>query len=314
MFHRPTRALRTCQWQLGTGVRLLVMAAATACAVGAAIVPRVCLAARGTAAAQESDHPPTPARRPGYLGVSLRDLDTAEASRLHTAGVMIVTVDRDAPAWTAGLRPGDILLELNGLPVEGVEVLRRRLREYGAGTSLTLRIHRGRSDTSYAVTLGDQEAIALSAWSAHVRLAPGSFGAPAFAGEGFAAAAPAPAPPPPTGSAHGVASTLFDALMPDPVYTGLEVSTLTPQLASFFGVHAAGSGLLVTDVRVGSPAAAAGMAAGDVIVSANNQPTGTRGALAHAFRAAKGNAVSLFIMRDHKELTLSLQPGKRKRL
>ncbi len=259
---------------------------------------------------QEGDRSPLPAHRPGYLGVSLRDLDSAEASHLHTAGVMIVTVDRDAPAWTAGLRPGDILLELNGLPVEGVEVLRRRLREFPAGTSLTLRIHRGRSETSYAVTLGDQEAIALHAWSEHVRMAPGSFGSPAFTAESFAA----PAPPPPSSGARGVASTLFDALMPDTVYTGLEVSTLTPQLASFFGVHATGSGLLVTDVRAGSPAAAAGMAAGDVIVSANNQPTGSRGALAHTFRAAKGNAVSLFVLRDHRELILSLQPGKRKRL
>ncbi len=261
---------------------------------------------------QEGDRSPLPAHRPGYLGVSLRDLDSAEASRLPTAGVMIVTVDRDAPAWTAGLRPGDILLELNGLPVEGVEALRRRLREYPAGASVTLRIHRGRSETSYAVTLGDQEAIALHAWSEHVRMAPGSFGSPAFAAESFDP--PAPAPPPPSGGARGVASTLFDALMPDTVYTGLEVSTLTPQLASFFGVHAAGCGLLVTDVRAGSPAATAGMAAGDVIVSANNQPTASRSALAHAFRTAKGSAVSLFVLRDHRELTLSLLPGKRKRL
>ena len=261
--------------------------------------------------AQEAEHPPFPVRgmqRPGYLGVSLRDLDAAESSRLQTMGVMIVTVDRDAPAWTAGLRPGDIMTEMNGQPVEGVEILRRRLREYPAGTSITLRVHRGGAEVSYTVILRDQEAVAQNAWSQHVRVGAGTELAPA---QGFAAS-PA-TPPPPPNAPHGMASTLFDALIPGAVYTGMEVGALTPQLASFFGVPA-GGGLLVTDVRGGSPAATAGLAAGDVIVRASNQPIATRSGLARTLRNAKGNAIPLAVLRDHKEVVLSLQPGKRKRL
>ena len=259
-------------------------------------------------------------QRPGYLGVSLRDLDAAEATRLHrrgAMGAMIVTVDRDAPAWTAGLRPLDVVLEFNGQAVNGVEALRRYLRECPAGDMITLRVRRGDDEMSYSVTLGDQETIAKNALSQHLRADPSPAEPPLDPKNSFAWAATAPLPAPPAsregGGARGMASTLFDALIPGSAYTGLEVDPLTPQLAAFFGAHASG-GLLVTAVGAGSPAASAGLAAGDVIVRADNRPVSTRSALAHALKHAKGNAVPLAVLRDHKELILSLLPGKRKKL
>ena len=271
--------------------------------------------------------------RPGYLGVSLRDLDAAEATRLHkrgAMGAMIVTVDRDAPAWTAGLRPQDVVLEINGQTVNGVEALRRRLRECPAGDTITLRVRRGDDEMSYSVMLGDQQTIAQNALSQHLRpgpvLIPGpspntslasssAAGAPETHGTyAWSAITPLPAPPPEAaGNARGMASTLLDALIPGSTYTGLEVDPLTPQLAAFFGARA-GGGLLVTAVGAGSPAASAGLTAGDVIVRAGNQLVSTRSALARALRQAKGNAVPLAVLRDHKETILSLLPGKRKKL
>jgi hypothetical protein len=52
---------------------------------------------------------------------------------------------------------------------------------------------------------------------------------------------------------------------------GLLVESLTPQLADFFGVPH-GHGVLVRSVEAGSPAAAAGLKAGDVILKVNNEP------------------------------------------
>ena len=254
-------------------------------------------------------------QRPGYLGVSLRDLDAAEATRLHrrgAMGAMIITVDRDAPAWGAGLRPQDVVLEIDGQPVDGVEMLRRRLRECTPGESVTLRVRRGEDEMSYAVTLGDQDKVAQNAVSRHLR--PGASAAavsdPPNVPDNFAFAGPGPAP---QGPSRGMASTLFDALIPGSSYTGLEVDPLTPQLAAFFGVRSNG-GLLVTAVNSGSPAAGAGLVAGDVILRAANRPVATRSSLAHALRAAKGNAVALAVLHDHKELILSLAPEKRKKL
>ncbi len=276
--------------------------------------------------AQEAPISPHGLERPGYLGVSLRDLDAAEATRLHrrgAMGAMIVTVDRDAPAWTAGLRPQDVVLEINGQAVNGVEALRKRLRECPAGDTITLRVRRGDDEMSYSVMLGDQETIAQNALSQHLRPGPvlqsrpaadPPAPAPAEGTGAFAWSSAAPLPAPSTqGGARGMASTLLDALIPGSTYTGLEVDPLTPQLSAFFGAHANG-GLLVTAVGAGSPAASAGLAAGDVIVRAGNRPVATRSALAHALREAKGNAVPLAVLRDHKETILSLLPGKRKKL
>ncbi len=260
--------------------------------------------------------------RPGYLGVSLRDLDAAEATRFRmpailpgaphpTMGALIVTVDRDAPAWAAGLRPGDIVLELNGLGVEGVEDLRKRLREFAPGITIMLRTMRAGEERSVAVVLGDQDAVAQNAFNRHLHAQPegifsSGFGMPTGGAPASAALLPAP-------KSRGVASTLFDALTPgSSSYTGLEVNPLTPQLAAFFGVRADG-GLLVTAVNDNSPAAFAGLSAGDVILRAAGKPVASRSALAHALHGGKGRPVPLTVLHDHQEVLCALQPGRRKK-
>jgi serine protease Do len=110
---------------------------------------------------------------------------------------------------------------------------------------------------------------------------------------------------------RSMASTLLDALMPSSLYTGLEVAPLTPQLAQFFGTRQPG-GLLVTAVSNGSPAQFAGLAAGDVLLRVGSQQLSSRNGLAHAVRAAHGGAVSLAVLRNHQEMSLSLQPAKRR--
>lgn len=263
-------------------------------------------------------------QRPGYLGISLRDLDATETARLQRrpakngttpdGGAMIVTVDRDAPAWTAGLRPHDIVLELNGQTIDDQETLRHRLRNCGAGDALTLRIWRAGHEMTVTVTLGDQDAIAQNAMSQHLRPASsGSLGSTANSAA-FLDAQPAStdtALAATSQSPRSMASTLLDALMPSSLYTGLEVAPLTPQLAQFFGTRQPG-GLLVTAVSNGSPAQFAGLAAGDVLLRVGSQQLSSRNGLAHAVRAAHGGAVSLAVLRNHQELSLSLQPAKRR--
>lgn len=262
-----------------------------------------------------------PLQRPGYLGVSLRDLDAAETARLQRhpgknglsapdGGAMIVTVDRDAPAWTSGLRPHDVLLELNGQPVDDVEILRHRLRNLGSGETLTLRLWRAGREMTVAVTLGDQDAIAQNAMNRHLR--PGS-------SNSSDTVAFYDGQPPPTDTAaaatsqppRSMASTLLDALMPSSLYTGLEVTPLTQQLARYFGTTQS-VGLLVTAVSAGSPAQLAGLTAGDVLLRVGNRQLSSRNGLARAVRAAHGGAVALDVLHDHQEMSLSLQPAKRR--
>jgi serine protease Do len=273
---------------------------------------------RLSSGAPTAGHPLT--GRPGYLGVGLRDLDASEATRLHmrpngAMGAEIVTVDRDAPAWTAGLRRGDIVIDFNGNPVDGLEDLRRRLRACAEGETVTLRVNHAGEEHTVAVTLGDEQAIARQ--SLERRIDPLSDGDGAgdpfpLSGQslpGARADFTSPAPPPAGNSSRGVASTLLDALIPASYYTGLEVDPLTTQLASYFGLTGR-RGLLVTAVNASSPADRAGLTAGDVILLAGGTPVASRSALAHAVRASRGKPVGLVIQRNRRELTLSLQPGR----
>ena len=54
----------------------------------------------------------TEADRP-YLGCSLR-------SMMDKAGMMILLVNTESPAWHAGLKVGDILLEIDGLKINNI--------------------------------------------------------------------------------------------------------------------------------------------------------------------------------------------------
>ena len=257
--------------------------------------------------------------RPGYLGVGLRDLDAAEATRLRLHGAIgaeIVTVDRDAPAWTAGLRRGDIVIDFNGNPVDGLEDLRHRLRACIEGETVTLRVRHNGEEHTVAVTLGDEQAIAEQSLQRRLG-ASADTSAPSEQPQG--AAQPLPGvesdfsdPPPPSAPANtsrGITSTLLDALIPASYYTGLEVDPLTAQLAAYFGVGGRG-GLLVTAVSRLSPADSAGLTAGDVILIAGGKPVSSRSGLAHVVRASRGRPIPLVVQRNRRELTLSLQPGR----
>ncbi len=76
-------------------------------------------------------------RRPqGYLGVDVRDVSEESVSLLklrEARGAEIIRVDHDAPAGKMGLREHDVVLQLNGVAVEGEEQIRRMLRELAPG-------------------------------------------------------------------------------------------------------------------------------------------------------------------------------------
>src|SRR6185437_11977833 len=56
----------------------------------------------------------------GRIGVAIRDLtpDLAQAmNTAHTTGAVIARVDANSPAARAGLRNGDLVVAINGMPV-----------------------------------------------------------------------------------------------------------------------------------------------------------------------------------------------------
>jgi serine protease Do len=86
---------------------------------------------------------------------------------------------------------------------------------------------------------------------------------------------------------------------------------MQPQLADYFGAPR-GQGLLVQSVETGSPAASMGFHAGDVILRVDNQPVHSSSDWSKHVHASKGKPMSLDIVRDHKSMTLILQPDTKK--
>lgn len=277
----------------------------------------LCAAAAGVAhtKGQEAPRttPPAPLRavpRPGYLGLSMRDMDAGEVMRLHQRGAMIVTVDRDAPAWTAGLRPHDVIVAINGQPVDDVEALRRHLRDSTAGETVTLRVWRGESSSTVTVTLGDENAIATNAMSRHLRAFSG--GPPASVLSSHFSDSGAPDPPDETNDHQSRASAMFEAITPGP-YSGLTLAPVTPQFAAFLGAHTS-AGLLVMEVAEHSPAAEAGLLAGDLLLRADGHVLRGRNDLEHALRTGKGGPVELAVLRQKRVVVVELTAGKRRKL
>jgi S1-C subfamily serine protease len=94
-------------------------------------------------------------------------------------------------------------------------------------------------------------------------------------------------------------------------FTGIEVEALQPQLAIYFGCPK-GQGLLVQSVAGGSPAASAGVHAGDVILRADSRPMRSTSDWSKHLHADKGKPMALDLLRDHHEMTLTMQLESKK--
>jgi len=92
----------------------------------------------------------------GYLGVQLLDLDPnlAEAFGLKdTKGVLIPEVTEGSAADKAGLKHNDVILEINGEPVESADSFRNRIAMLKPGTEVKLTIWRDEKRKTITATL-----------------------------------------------------------------------------------------------------------------------------------------------------------------
>jgi S1-C subfamily serine protease len=233
----------------------------------------------------------------GYLGVGLHDVDTERANQLklkEARGVEVTTIDHDAPAAKAGLRLHDVILGMNGQAIVGQAQLTRMLHDTAAGHTVTLLISRDGQQQTLTVALADRATVETDAWSQHI-----------------------PVPDPdsgvslPSGTGGSFGNGIFSSLTSNPFYTGLDLDMLGPQLANFFGVHD-GQGLLIKRVDDNSPAAVAGLRAGDVITKFNGENLATTNQWAHAIHANRGKQVQLTVIRDKHEGTVSMMAGRPK--
>jgi serine protease Do len=225
-----------------------------------------------------------------YIGVMVQEIDGDRAKTLklrEEAGVEVTHVEADSPADRAGLKSGDAILQYNGQRVEGMEQFSRLVRETPPGREVKLDVFRNGGAQTVTVKVAAR------------RPAASTFNSNAF-------------PNLPGGSP-------FEFQMPDMPRSfmswqssmfGIEGESLEGQLAQYFGVK---EGVLVRSVISGSAAEKGGLKAGDVIVRVDDSKVTTPTDVTSRLRALRGKPVSVVVMRDHKEVPLSVTIDEEKR-
>jgi serine protease Do len=246
-----------------------------------------------------------------YLGIDVRDIGDDQVTTLKlkdTRGAEIIRVDHDGPAGKMGLREHDVVLQMNGIAIQGEEQLRRMLHDCPPGKLVVLAIGRDGQTLTVSAPMADRIEIERQVWEQHLGAAAGLPGpqAPPIAmpANDPAAAVDAPSGPVPT---PRYSKSFLGTLLTSPTYTGAMLEIVGPQLAQYFGV-AGGSGLLVRSVADNSPASMAGLRAGDVVVRANARPMLSVNQWTKMIREAKGKPVSVVVLRDRQEKILTLTP------
>jgi serine protease Do len=93
-----------------------------------------------------------------YLGIIPQDVTPAMAKAFgekEARGALVGDVSADSPAQRSGLQKGDIILELNGKPVESANQLRMSISMMSPDTAVTLKVFRNGAEREVAVKLAE---------------------------------------------------------------------------------------------------------------------------------------------------------------
>ena len=223
-----------------------------------------------------------------FLGIYPEEITRENMERYNlrdARGVGISKVSEDSPAEKAGLKKDDVVLRFNGDEVTSIRKLNRLISEVAPDHTARLTISRNGSEQELSVTIGQRKDFA-SAFAfprdensqkllENLNRTPGAF---ALA----------------LGSSRRI---------------GVSTNTLTKQLADYFGI-AGGKGVLISNVTEDSPAAKAGLRAGDVITEVDGEKIDEVGNLSRAINRKSEGDVTLTIIRDRSQLNIRVTPEK----
>lgn len=232
----------------------------------------------------------------GYIGIEPSEITKDNHSKYGLGDVRGVAVSRvfeNSPAAKAGLKSGDVIVGFGNETVTSVRKLQRLVSETAPDHSVALTVVRGGKEEVLSLTVGEREA--TDSVGGAYGDAPQSFEFKVPRIEGL----------PPVGEGNVERRIILRG--PERRVIGVGVVPLTKQLSEFFGVTES-KGLLISEVRENSPAAKAGLKAGDVIVQADGKAVAENEELVDAVNAKKEGDVVLGIVRGKKRETVTLTP------
>jgi serine protease Do len=223
--------------------------------------------------------------QPGsYLGVSIRDVTSSDVQALklpREAGVYVESVSEGSPAEKAQLAEKDVITEFDGFPVIGVRQFRRLVSETPAGRDVDMTVWRNGQAIHKVARL--EEAQSRPGGRTFRFSMPEM---PEFGGNR-----------PRIPDHPGAMGPWVESRKPR---LGISGVGLTGQMAQFLGVPGK-EGVLVLEVTEDSPAAKAGLRAGDVITSVGGKAVS---AVSDISAALRDGVNKLEIVRDKKSQTV----------
>jgi serine protease Do len=222
------------------------------------------------------------------VGISARDLRSDESAKLSgQGGVVVESVREGSPAARAGMKTGDIIVEFDGEHVRSLRQLARLIQETPANRTVRSVVVRDGSRMTLEISPEASSRLQFNGTVPDIRpqIERGLRALP----RGFAFDLDAPRGRPPVARTGRL---------------GVSISPLTDQLATFFGVK---SGVLISGVQSDSPAARAGLKAGDVIIAINGRNVDDPLDVTEQVRSAgPGSSLDIRISRDKKEMTIKV--------
>ncbi len=210
----------------------------------------------------------------GYLGISLNDVTPENARFFHmddASGALVAQVTPDSPASRAGLKTGDVIDELNGSKIINSSALQVGVSELTPGSKITLGVMRDGKQTTVNATVGQ--------YHANTEVASNDSDD--------------------NGSASGANTGKL----------GLAVSDLTAQARQQLNVPDSVHGVVIQNVRPGSPADDAALQPGDLILEINRQPASSASEFVNeVHKSPAGKDMLLLIWNKGNATYLTLHP------
>ena len=226
---------------------------------------------------------PEPLRRAqipagSFLGAQLGEVGSETVQRLklrQERGALIEGVVSGSSAAQAGLQKNDVVVKWDGEQIESAREMSRHIRETPAGRTVRLGVFRDGREIEVSVKMGERAAF-VSRPIARITTRP---------------------------------QVQFETRLAERGHLGVDLRSMTPQLAEYFGLSKR-TGALVVFVFADSPAAKAGLKAGDVIMSAGGETVENPSDLRRVLISKPEVSLEFKVLRDKQEKSLSVRIEK----
>jgi len=207
----------------------------------------------------------------GWLGVTIQSVTPELAKEFglkKSNGAIVSDVFKGSPAEKAGLRRGDVILEVNGKTVKDSESLRNIIAQSRVGSNIKIKIMR------------ENEPIVVTTTVAEL----------------------------PKDMAEAMPEELGEEMADENALAGFTVMNLTPEIAKQLGLSRGEGGVVIARVEPYSAAEEAGLKKGDVIQEINKKRVNNlRDFINITSHIKDGDTVLLFINRGGRKFYITLK-------